>query len=301
VYVYQESVVPSKNELTECRSKSWRKRRRETGRLVTRVQASFGLFRFGNSVYQVTHVTAIPQAQNASSSFSSQQSQQLQRWPGRPNYTAKLQLIWKRGDTFIPQLNIPALCRVILTHRWPATMARHGDTRSPSPVGSTYSSSRRSRRDDDRYERRRDDGRGHRRSRSPEVCGESLPCIKRRGSNQFAPFQRRYRDRDAGRDRDSYRRRERSLDRRDEDSYRPARRDRSRDRRRDDDRDYRRRSRDRDHRARRDDSRDRDRRRTDDSADLKHKRRRENSRERGASRRSSSRALEVNSLRPYAF
>ncbi|KAE8159956.1 Pre-mRNA-processing ATP-dependent RNA helicase prp5 [Aspergillus tamarii] len=145
-------------------------------------------------------------------------------------------------------------------------MARHGDTRSPSPVGSTYSSSRRSRRDDDRYERsRRDDGRSYRRSRSPE---------------------KRYRDRE--RDRDSYRRRDRSVDRRadyrDEDTYRPSRRDRSRDRRRsrdrDDDRDYRRRSRDRDFRSRRDDSRDRARRRTDDSADLKHKSRRDDSRER---------------------
>ncbi|RDW76372.1 DEAD/DEAH box RNA helicase [Aspergillus mulundensis] len=144
-------------------------------------------------------------------------------------------------------------------------MARHGDTRSPSPVGSTYSSSRRSRRDDDRYEWKRDDGRSYRRSRSPE---------------------RRYRDRD--RDRESYRRRDRSVDRRDshreEDGYR--RRDRSRDRRRsrdrDRDRDYRRRSRsrDRDYRSRRDDSRDRARRRTDDSADLKHKSRRDDSRDR---------------------
>ncbi|KAI9376749.1 hypothetical protein BJX61DRAFT_488211 [Aspergillus egyptiacus] len=147
-------------------------------------------------------------------------------------------------------------------------MARHGDTRSPSPVGSTYSSSRRSRRDDDRYERsKRDDGRSYRRSRSPE---------------------RRYRERDRDRDRDSYRRRDRSLDRRDDrddDGYR--RRDRSRDRRRSRDRDhgrdyYRRRSRsrDRDYRSRRDDSRDRARRRTDDSADLKHKSRRDDSRDR---------------------
>ncbi|KAL4914170.1 hypothetical protein BDW62DRAFT_191041 [Aspergillus aurantiobrunneus] len=142
-------------------------------------------------------------------------------------------------------------------------MARHGDTRSPSPVGSTYSSSRRSRRDDDRYERKRDDARSYRRSRSPE---------------------RRYRERDRDRDRDTYRRRDRSLDRRDEDGYR--RRDRSRDRRRsrdrDHDRDYRRRSRsrDRDYRSRRDDSRDRARRRTDDSADLRHKSRRDDSRDR---------------------
>ncbi|OJJ38854.1 hypothetical protein ASPWEDRAFT_48979 [Aspergillus wentii DTO 134E9] len=158
-------------------------------------------------------------------------------------------------------------------------MARHGDTRSPSPVGSTYSSSRRSRRDDDRYERsRRDDGRGHRRSRSPD---------------------RRFRDRE--RDRDSYRRRERSLDRRDdyrdEDSYRPSRRDRSRDRRRsrdrDIDRDYRRRSRDRDFRSRRDDSRDRARRRTDDSADLKYKSRRDDSRDRASNRDPAPRSRET--------
>ncbi|BCR86884.1 DEAD/DEAH box RNA helicase [Aspergillus chevalieri] len=149
-------------------------------------------------------------------------------------------------------------------------MARHGDSRSPSPVGSTYSSSKRSRRDDDRYERsRRDDGRSYRRSRSPG---------------------RRYRERD----RDLYRRRDRSLDRRDdyrdEPNYRPSRRERSRDRRRsrdrDDDRDYRRRSRERDYRGKRDDSRNRARRRTDDSADLKHKSRRDDSRDRVSDRNS---------------
>ena len=177
-------------------------------------------------------------------------------------------------------------------------MARHGDTRSPSPVGSTYSSSRRSRREDDRYERsRRDDGRSYRRSRSPEVCRAHLrdrPVIE---SNFSVPTQRRYRDRDYGRDRDSYRRHDRSIDPRDEDSYRPSRRDRSRDRRRsrdrDDDRDYRRRSRDRNYRARRDDSCDRDRRRPDDSADLKYKSRREDSRDHGPSRRSRSRTREA--------
>lgn len=51
-------------------------------------------------------------------------------------------------------------------------MARHGETRSPSPVGSSYSS-KRIRRDDDRYERsRRDDARSYRhrsRTRSPDV------------------------------------------------------------------------------------------------------------------------------------
>ncbi|KAL4809658.1 hypothetical protein BDV18DRAFT_83302 [Aspergillus unguis] len=166
-------------------------------------------------------------------------------------------------------------------------MARHGDTRSPSPVGSTYSSSRRSRRDDDRYERKRDDGRSYRRSRSPE---------------------RRYRDRDRDRDRDSYRRRDRSIDRRDshrdDDGYR--RRERSRDRRRsrdrDYDRDYRRRSRsrDRDYRSRRDDSRDRARRRRDDSADLKHKSRRDDSRDRlrGSEPRSRETSKPATPIRP---
>ncbi|KAJ9480935.1 hypothetical protein VN97_g12583 [Penicillium thymicola] len=137
---------------------------------------------------------------------------------------------------------------------------------------STFSSSRRPRRDDDRYERtRRDDGRSYRRSRSPE---------------------RRYRGRDRPRDRDAYRRRDLPIDRRDEDTYRPARRDRSRDRRRDDDHDIRRRSRDRDYRSRRDDSRDRDRRRIGDSADLKPKSRRDDSRDRAPSRRSRSRTRE---------
>ncbi|KAJ5827418.1 Helicase C-terminal [Penicillium robsamsonii] len=151
-------------------------------------------------------------------------------------------------------------------------MARHGDTRSPSPVGSTYSSSRRPRREDDRYDRtRRDDGRGYRRSRSPE---------------------RRYRGHDRPRDRDAYRRRDLPIERRDEDTYRPARRDRSRERRRDDDHDIRRRSRDRDYRPRRDDSRDRDRRRLDDSADLKPKSRRDDNRDRAPSRRSRSRTRE---------
>ncbi|KAJ5562039.1 Helicase C-terminal [Penicillium sp. DV-2018c] len=153
-------------------------------------------------------------------------------------------------------------------------MARHGDTRSPSPVGSTFSSSRRSRRDDDRYDRsRRDDGRSYRRSRSPE---------------------RRYRERDRPRERDGYRHRDVLVDRRDEDSYRPARRDQSRERRRDDDRGFRRRSRDRDYPNRRDDSRERDRRRRDGSADFKPKARRDDSRDRAPNRRSASRNQEVN-------
>ncbi|KIW67662.1 hypothetical protein PV04_06894 [Phialophora macrospora] len=146
-------------------------------------------------------------------------------------------------------------------------MARHGDTRSPSPAGSSYSS-----RTKDRYERsRREDDRDrtqrrrHSRSRSPE---------------------RRHRDRDRERDRDrdrnSYRRRDRSLDRRvdsrkDDDYYNSSRRDRdrdrSRDRRRSRDRDDRRRSRDRDGRSRRDDSRPRDSRLRNESTESRKRKR----------------------------
>ena len=61
-------------------------------------------------------------------------------------------------------------------------MPRHGDTRSPSPVGSSYSS-KRNRRDDDRYDRvRRDDGRSHRRrsrTRSPDVRSLSLSYLSK--------------------------------------------------------------------------------------------------------------------------
>ncbi|KIW38144.1 uncharacterized protein PV06_10104 [Exophiala oligosperma] len=133
-------------------------------------------------------------------------------------------------------------------------MARHGDTRSPSPAGSSYSSSKRSRRDEDRYDRNH--RRKHSRSRSPE---------RRR------------------RDREGYRRRDRSVDRRydsrrDED-YHYSRRDRSRDRRRSRDRDDRRRSREREARPRRNDSRDRERRLRDESTESR-KRKREDSRER---------------------
>ncbi|KAL6886596.1 hypothetical protein HDV57DRAFT_526389 [Trichoderma longibrachiatum] len=135
-------------------------------------------------------------------------------------------------------------------------MARPRDSRSPSPAGSHFNS-RRHRKDDDRRDARdrRDDGRDARRrsrSRSPDY---------------------RYRDRDrgrdvrdrGGRDRDSFRRRDRSLDRRDDDFYRGGPRDRrgprsrerypprprSPDRRRD---------RSRDDYRRRDDSRNRGRR-----------------------------------------
>lgn len=159
-------------------------------------------------------------------------------------------------------------------------MARHGDTRSPSPVGSSYSAStsKRHHRDEDRYERsRRDDGRGHRhksRTRSPDVGYTTYSYAR---SNLWL-LQKRYRDRESRHHRD------RSRDRhRDDDAYRSSRRDRSRDRRKSRDRDtvkdYRRRSRERDSRAFRDDSRERARRRREGSADSRRKGRRDDSRD----------------------
>ena len=147
-------------------------------------------------------------------------------------------------------------------------MARHGDTRSPSPVGSSYSASA----------SKRHDGRGHRhrsRTRSPDVGYSTCSHIE----SNLSLLQKRYRDRDSRHHRD------RSRDRyRDDDGYRSSRRDRSRDRRRSRDRDtvkdYRRRSRDRDSRSYRDDSRERARRRREGSADSRRKGRRDDSRDR---------------------
>ncbi|KAI9761396.1 MAG: pre-mRNA processing RNA-helicase [Chaenotheca gracillima] len=159
-------------------------------------------------------------------------------------------------------------------------MGGRRETRSPSPAESHHSS-KRSRRDDERYPRdRRDDARPYRqrsRSRSP---------VRQRD---------RERDRIRPRERDSHRRRDRSVEwrdeRRDDDSYRPVnRRDRSKERRRSKDRSpdrRRRRSRERDNRDRRDDSRDRARRRRDESADSKRKGRPEDGKERGTSKTSS--------------
>lgn len=159
-------------------------------------------------------------------------------------------------------------------------MARHGDIRSPSPVGSSHSSSKRHHRDDDRYERsRRDDGRGYRhrsRSRSPDVGHASYGAMRAFPDDPIR--QRRYQDRDSRHNRD------RSRDKyRDDNAYRSSRKDRSRERRRSrnrDVKDYRRRSRERDSRSYRDNSRDRARRRRDESADLKRKNRRDDSRDR---------------------
>ena len=194
-------------------------------------------------------------------------------------------------------------------------MARHGDTRSPSPVGSSYSLSKRSRRDEDRYERSRKDDdrdrdRGHRRrqsrSHSPDVRfhAASTPltthayhlCQQRRPRD-------RDRDKERDRDRDAYRQRDRSLDRRydsrkDDFSYsgrdRDRNRDRSRDRRRSRDRVDRRRSRDRDFRPARADARTRDGRLRDDSTESK-KRKRDESRDRGSKRDSGTISREVRS------
>lgn len=165
-------------------------------------------------------------------------------------------------------------------------MARHEDTRSPSPVESSYSSSKRSRRhgdrDDDRREKSRRDGERHRhrrsRSRSPDVRYSSIRVLRHNTDERSE--QRRYRDydRDRDRDRDRHHRRDRSVDRRhDRDCYSSSRRDRSR--RRSRDRDDRRRSRDR--YSRRHDSRERDRRQ--DSTESR-KRKRDDSRDRPPTR-----------------
>ena len=172
-------------------------------------------------------------------------------------------------------------------------MARHGDARSPSPVGSSYSS-KRNRRVDDHYDKsRRDDGRGTRRksrSRSPEVRH-----FGPHNAPSFTDLCRLQKDR--YRDRDVHRRRDRSIDRRDDDRYRSGRRDRSRDRRRSRDRevvkDYRNKSRERDHRDRRDTSRDRNRRPRDVSTDSRRNGRRNDSREQPSPRQKGSEKLEV--------
>ncbi|KAI1263099.1 P-loop containing nucleoside triphosphate hydrolase protein [Xylariaceae sp. FL1019] len=153
------------------------------------------------------------------------------------------------------------------------TMARLNDSRSPTPAGSQYSS-KRSRKDDDRRDRDRD----RRDNRLDQ--GRDQPRDQRRRSRSRSPIDRRnrhydrdrdresHRDRDRDRDRD-FRRRERSVDRRDDSHYSgPRDRRRSRDRYGDRDRNRspdhrRRRSRDRDgdwdRRSRRDESRDRGR------------------------------------------
>lgn len=182
-------------------------------------------------------------------------------------------------------------------------MARHRDSRSPSPVGSHYS--KRPRREDDRYDRDvRNPPRRRSRSASPEVgidprTGAPPPFAPSLPPDRVTQ-QRRFRDRD------NYRRRERSLDRRhdrrEDDSYRPGKRDRSRDRRRSRDRDgpryrspdrRRRRSRDRDDRDRRDDSRDRAGRRRDDSADSRRRVRGDDSKNRKETKASGQKDISV--------
>ncbi|EER30064.1 pre-mRNA-processing ATP-dependent RNA helicase PRP5, putative [Coccidioides posadasii C735 delta SOWgp] len=171
-------------------------------------------------------------------------------------------------------------------------MAR--ETRSPSPVGSTHSSSKRSRRNEDYLDRsRRDDGRGHRRSRSPPRRHRDRDWDRHRDRDRDRDRDRvrdRERGRDRERDRDTYRKSDRSVDRRDyrddvrdDTSYRPSRRDRSRpryhSRDREDGREYRHRS--------------RDRRRRDDSADSKSIAKRNESRDRVSSKDSIGKSREV--------
>ena len=176
-------------------------------------------------------------------------------------------------------------------------MARDRNTRSPSPVGSSYSKRSRGDRHDQR--RRRDDDKEHRRRRS-----RSRSPVGRHGGLQHGLYsdnlqQRRHRDQD--RHRDGYRRRDRSLDRRhdnrrDEDYYRSSRRERDAPRERD--RGDRHRDRDRDRsrepHTRRLDSRERDRRRRDESTESK-KRKRDDSRTRPSTRDSGNASKEVRS------
>ncbi|POS88177.1 pre-mRNA-processing ATP-dependent RNA helicase-like protein PRP5 [Erysiphe pulchra] len=127
-------------------------------------------------------------------------------------------------------------------------MARHKDSRSPSPAGSQLSS---------RRSRREDEGQ---RGRDRRDNSSSAQRWSRSGS-----VERRYRERNL------QRRRDRNLDRRDEQHRRSERRDRSRNRRdRHVERDWsperrRRRSRDRDYRDRRDEPHERTRRHEDSS------------------------------------
>ncbi|ESZ96414.1 putative Pre-mRNA-processing ATP-dependent RNA helicase prp5 [Sclerotinia borealis F-4128] len=129
-------------------------------------------------------------------------------------------------------------------------MARHRDSRSPSPTGSHHSSRRIRREDNGRRDRdRRDDVRGQRhrsRSRSPDrrERDREIPSRTDHSVGRLNGDYHRSGRRDRSRDRRSYADRERSPDRR------------------------RRRSRERDYRDRRDDSYDdRARRRREDSTD----------------------------------
>lgn len=176
-------------------------------------------------------------------------------------------------------------------------MARLRDSRSPAPAGSQQPS-KRQRRDDERRDRdryrdrdRRDFGRDARRrsrSRSPQdVRRHHGHGHENSRLTDNLTVQRRNRDRDQ-----DFRRRDRSIDRRDDDHYRGGRdRRRSRDRFLDREGDRtaeprRRRSRDRDndrdHRSRRDDSRDQARARREGTADSHPRSKRGDSRDRGA-------------------
>ncbi|EXK89760.1 pre-mRNA-processing ATP-dependent RNA helicase PRP5 [Fusarium oxysporum f. sp. raphani 54005] len=161
----------------------------------------------------------------------------IQRQTAAPDYSDKALEGSLRACKFAPRIYDHALVAHCLGFGLPFQSSTH--------------SSRRHRNDDRRARDRRNDGRDHRRrsrSRSPDPRNRD-----------------RERDRDHGRDRDYYRRRDRSIDRRDDNYYRGGRRDhRERDRRRSRERyDDRNRSPDRRHNRSREG--DRDVRRRDDS------------------------------------
>ncbi|KAL5618947.1 hypothetical protein FOVSG1_001169 [Fusarium oxysporum f. sp. vasinfectum] len=161
----------------------------------------------------------------------------IQRQTAAPDYSDKALEGSLRACEFAPRIYDHALVAHCLGFGLPFQSSTH--------------SSRRHRNDDRRARDRRNDGRDHRRrsrSRSPDPRNRD-----------------RERDRDHGRDRDYYRRRDRSIDRRDDNYYRGGRRDhRERDRRRSRERyDDRNRSPDRRHNRSREG--DRDVRRRDDS------------------------------------
>ena len=177
-------------------------------------------------------------------------------------------------------------------------MVRQRDSHSPSPAGSQQSAKRTKRDDDYRRDRdrdRREDVRGPRRRSRSRSADVSVSRRKQPFSNPTdqGNLQRRPRERDM------HRRRDRSIDRRDDDYHRPGRRDRSRDRRdrfgdRDRSPDRRRhRSRERDYRDRRDDSHDRARRRRGDSTDSWSRSRGEDNRGKAPTRTETAPASEV--------
>ena len=161
--------------------------------------------------------------------------------------TLELQLAIPKADSFptytpprpdVPAKTVTAGIGREQAHNRPgqtgkSTSSRIGTATPPSAAAKmAYSPSRRS---EDRHVRDRRDDRGNRRrSRSREVRGFRRPSPRRPSSRNRNPSDLTY----TQRDRDSYRRRDRSYDRYDDrrDDRRSGRRDRSRDRKRSRDR-----------------------------------------------------------------